>query len=1615
MSPAPLRDTAETVGDEPLVVGFAANGARLAGVAHVGTNDSALDWSCAVDAPESELFATVRDFDRLLLIVGGIIVVALVLWALLASNAILRPVRWLAAATERVARGDLSARVPVRGRDELAQLGRAFNEMAADLDASQRRLRTAEREAAWAEMARQVAHEIKNPLTPMRVCAQMVQRAQRSSDPRLAELVERLAKTVVAQTEQLARIASDFRQFAGRPELRLEGVAADRLIDDVAEDFAGVLAAGEPQLVLTQAAPGVRIRADRSDLRRVFLNLIQNALAAVGTAGRIEVSSEPAPEGGALFRVKDDGPGVPADVVGRLFEPYFTTRSSGTGLGLAICRRIVEAHGVRSAWLPASRAEPSSCSRSRPRRTECARSDRKGRRPATSGRPLPLAMNSRTRLSLVLFGVALALTAFYLLSGGGGEPAPPGPVATGTAGGAADTRVGTAADKSAEAASDANEADRVVVDATPEGPPTVVRGIVLDARTLQPLPGVEVAAMKEPPSLERLMSRFRSAFFAGGGFFTSTSRPAQILGKTTTAGDGTFELGGLEPGVVFLDARADFTFVRQPAQVRIARGQTIDGIELLGSPGGRIRGTVKNAGGEPLGGVVVSARPGLNAFLGQLTQRRYRWLEASTDADGRYDIPGVPTGLGYTVSASGADMALEERFGIEVDEGQVRTVDIVGHPGARVTGRVLDPDGEPVVGANVAMVYLDVSRVLFSADGRAEPIQTAGDGSFVLDRVAAGRIGFLAAADGLAASPVCDMTVVDGGDYQGIELRLQQGVALSGIVVDDQEKPLPNCTIDVRPMEQPTDPDVLKLALRVRTVVANSGPDGRFTAAGIDASRVLVEATRAGYVTEVKFGVDPAEELRLVLTRGATVRGRVVDADGQPVKRFSIELRSQRIDPKTGEPVAQGRPRFGGGPPWARRGGAPRDASIRLQAGERLEDREIGDRWKEFASADGRFEIEGVPPGRIRVRARADGYRDSERKELDLGPGESGEELDLRLEAGAIARGTVVEAGTQKPVAEAQVTAYRQRDDGDSRGGFRFNLQMEDFDLLGLAEFGQRTARTDSAGHFEIEGLAGGRYHFTARHPDLAKASTKDVELAVEAPTEGIVIELEIGGGIEGQVTGAGKRPLADALVVAVSLQAGSLKSATTDKDGRYRIEGLPPGQYVVFKSRIDERAPNIGYDLMGNMRLKTVTVRRDRVTHLDIQDESEDGVRVWGTVRDGTEPVARAMVTAIGADSEGLFGMGLRAQPTDEQGRFELAGLKPGTYLFQVTRFAGRPQQASLSVDVPDAVREYRVDLDLPQSFVSGRVVDRSGNPVPRLRVAAGVEEGGMDAAPGLLGLILKNAVAETRTDENGEFKLDRMAVGTYRVTASGRRFGGRGGNAEFGDAAIEGVVVDGNAPVTGLEIVVPRAGRITGTVLDGSGNPAAGAEIVASREDGNAAPDAERQMMDLFGVQARPERSDAEGHFELSGVTPGTYTVRADAEGLSPGTAEGVVVVEEGSVDVTLRVVTGATLRLRARNIDGEDIPLASISVLDGKGRPLASNVSVTSVLRRLLGGQQRKSDTGWYEIGSVPPDTYTIVVREKDQPEIRVTRTIQDGEHVDWDIDVAAELEAAGRTKK
>ena len=207
-------------------------------------------------------------------------------------------------------------------------------------------LEKAQRLAAWQEVARRIAHEIKNPLTPIQLSAQRLRKRYLDRIGEDRDIFDQCTATIVAQVDEIKKLAGEFSDFARMPKLRRETADLGRL----AEEVVFLYREAHRTLHFTcRVDPAlVPFPFDAVQVKRVLINLLDNAVTALGDGGAIEVRVGPAPEREtpmAMLRVADNGPGIPADVRLRIFEPYFSTRKSGTGLGLAIAHTIVSEHG----------------------------------------------------------------------------------------------------------------------------------------------------------------------------------------------------------------------------------------------------------------------------------------------------------------------------------------------------------------------------------------------------------------------------------------------------------------------------------------------------------------------------------------------------------------------------------------------------------------------------------------------------------------------------------------------------------------------------------------------------------------------------------------------------------------------------------------------------------------------------------------------------------------------------------------------------------------------------------------------------------------------------------------------------------------------------------------------------------------------------------------------------------------------------------------------------------------------------------------------------------------------------------------------------------------------
>ena len=278
------------------------------------------------------------------------------------AGRIAAPVQRLTEATRKVARGELDVHVPHAGAEgEVSELIRAFGQMTHDLRRSREELVRYERELAWKEMAKQVAHEIKNPLTPMRLSIQHLRRTFLDGAENFGEILDSVTKTIVEQIDTLSRIASEFSHFARMPRRNLDRLEIGAVIQEAVRLFGQ-----EAGLVFdVQISDGIpQIIADREELRRALINIIRNGIQAMEGTGSIVIRGS-AEGGGVAVSVTDFGKGVPPDMIDKLFIPNFSTKTDGMGLGLAIVKKTIEdLHGnvtlrsepgkgtTVSVWLP---------------------------------------------------------------------------------------------------------------------------------------------------------------------------------------------------------------------------------------------------------------------------------------------------------------------------------------------------------------------------------------------------------------------------------------------------------------------------------------------------------------------------------------------------------------------------------------------------------------------------------------------------------------------------------------------------------------------------------------------------------------------------------------------------------------------------------------------------------------------------------------------------------------------------------------------------------------------------------------------------------------------------------------------------------------------------------------------------------------------------------------------------------------------------------------------------------------------------------------------------------------------------------------------------------------
>jgi len=274
-------------------------------------------------------------YSTLYVVISGLVVLIILLIFL---TLITRPLNRLQAGTKKIAAGDLKVRIRESRFSPINGLIVSFNNMLEELESNRDKLLQAEKDMMWREMAQVMAHEIKNPLTPLRLSTERMEMKYWGKSENFDKIFRDSMEVINEEISNLQHLVKEFSKFARMPSANFEEYDINEQIRDIIPPYRGK---ADITLALDPEIP--EFFGDKMQMKQVFVNLIQNAIQAMPARGIMDISSK-YEDGAFIFTIKDSGDGIPPEDMERIFRPYYTTKEKGTGLGLSIVKRIINQH-----------------------------------------------------------------------------------------------------------------------------------------------------------------------------------------------------------------------------------------------------------------------------------------------------------------------------------------------------------------------------------------------------------------------------------------------------------------------------------------------------------------------------------------------------------------------------------------------------------------------------------------------------------------------------------------------------------------------------------------------------------------------------------------------------------------------------------------------------------------------------------------------------------------------------------------------------------------------------------------------------------------------------------------------------------------------------------------------------------------------------------------------------------------------------------------------------------------------------------------------------------------------------------------------------------------------
>lgn len=1015
-------------------------------------------------------------------------------------------------------------------------------------------------------------------------------------------------------------------------------------------------------------------------------------------------------------------------------------------------------------------------------------------------------------------------------------------------------------------------------------------GQVFDRRSGRPLAKAEVEAGASDAS----------------GFFDPDDA-TRFRSKTTTDAQGRFRFASLAPDLYTVSASAPGFRTASRDRVGVGLGRPAQDVHLYLKRGVAIPGRVVDREGKPVVKASVSVRPS-----GGLPGNLVEWtgggdFSATSDAQGAFEITGVPAAEAYLLEVTHPDYAPVWIDGVRVTDGRrAPPTPITLDRGVVLTGKLLagnQPfDGRIGVVLNYASAdaWAGTERTV----RRGGPKLVAREGAFRIERLPAGTATVEIEPNGYA--PIRKEQVVVQAEHGGDlgTLTVERGAAITGKVVDEAGEPVAEAQVSTQSLSM-TGGFVRR--------ECTTGADGAFALAALPADRTYeVTVSHAEFASasqkELKPDGDPVA-LTLRAKGSGTVTGRVVTGDPpEPVAGLYVEAIPKGDSSPMGMMTALG----------------------------------MGVEKRAVHAADGRFTLENVVPGKYTFKVTAEGLVPARIEDAELIPGQPLDLGEIRLEPGATVRGVVLDKGSKAPVGGAAILV-------EEGGGLAGMLRQMDPN--------QRPAAiTGPDGRFTLSGIAPGQLALRVESDRFAPTKTA-LEIQPGVPPADLTVDLGPGGSIEGFVRDKSGLPLAHYMITATTGFGASLRLITsTDEVGHYRLENVPPGDYMVV-SMPTPRGGGGGDDataqaeMMSKMQMQSVKVEEARPAVLNFPAGGGAAITVKGVVRRGASPV-ESRVFFFKTDAANAV-QDLASTQTGPDGAFEVRLAGSGEYRAAVMPVEARPGDVGTSVKftVPDGKAVVDQDLVLSEAEVSGQVTDLdSGQPLKGARIVAAQ----LDAA----GEIDERTTStgSATSDEDGRYAVVGLEPGKWRLAVL---------HEGHGSETIGPVEVKPDARVEGQNAALRPARPMVFVIRDESGQPLEGA-MVLRLDLGTAGAG--------IGLDLG---SDVDGRAAVRYLADGTYDLAVVASGYALRVLPGVPVGEEAPAEIPVTLQRGQPVTVRVLDNTGKGVSGLMVGVRDAAGQDLSSML----ILQRIFSQEGYSLGTdagGTVKLTGLEPGKYELTFK-------------------------------------